>query len=253
MQFLKVLLFITPTLFAIQSETSFKVPPLRGPVNDYADMIDNRTELQLNHALRVLKKQSGGTELAVLTVPSLEGNSLEQASFDIVDHWKIGSEEKDNGVLLFIAKKERRIRIEVGQGHEGTLTDAYAKRIIDEAMVPMMRSGDSNGAILVGVFQIIRRIHPEINMEPLLGQKNMMQRRSHRRESLNGLHLLFLIIFLIFFGRGGFLGFLIGSSLGRNRYYGGGFGGGGFGGGGFGGGFGGGGGGFSGGGASGGW
>ena len=248
MQFLTVFLFITPTLLT-QSEASFKVPPLRGPVNDYANMIDERTEAQLTQTLRVLKKQSGGTELAVLTVPGLEGNSLEQASFDIVDHWKLGDKEKDNGVLLFIAKKERRIRIEVGQGHEGTLTDAYAKRIIDEAMVPMMRSGDSSGSILIGVFQIIKRIHPEINMETLPGQKNMMQRRSHRRKSLNGLHLLFLIIFLVFFGRGGFLGFLIGSSLGSHRHYGGG----GFGGGGFGGGFGGGGGGFSGGGASGGW
>ena len=241
-------LFSLLTLVSSRSDASFKVPPLRGPVNDYANMIDDKTETQLDRALRIFKKQSGGTELAVLTVPSLEGSSLEQASLDVVDHWRLGSREKDNGVLLFIAKKERRIRIEVGQGHEGNLSDAYAKRIIDEAMVPMMRSGNPSRSILIGVFQIAKRAHPEINMESLLGQKNLMQKTSRLDQKTFDFYFFLLLFFLIFCGRGGLLGFLIGSSLGGGRHYGGGFGSGDFGGG-----FGGGGGGFSGGGASGGW
>ena len=235
---------------SIQGHTAFEVPRLRGPVNDYANIIDNNIEQQLNYALRVLKKQSGGTELAVLTVPSLEGSAIEQASFSVVDSWGLGNEKKDNGLLLLIAQKEKRIRIEVGQAHEGRLTDAHAKRIIDETMVPMMRSGDPNGSILIGVLQITQKTHPEVDMQSLLGQKILGQKGGHRKKSLEWIiSLLVILIVFIFGGRGGLLGLFIGSSLSR-----GGFGGGSFGGGGFGGGsFGGGGGGFSGGGASGGW
>ncbi len=254
MRFFLILLLIAgimPVNIGHGQQASFKPPPLRGPVSDYADIIDNNTERQLNHALRILKKRGGGTELAVLTVSSLEGSTIEQASFNVVDHWGLGSKEKDNGVLLLIAKKERRIRIEVGQDHEGALTDAHAKRIIDEAMVPMMRSGNPSGAVLIGVFQITKRIHPEVDMESLLGGQKNFQKTSHGDKSLNWLQILFLLFLLIFCGRGGLLGILIGGSYGS--YRGSGFGSGGFGGGLGGGFFGGGGGGFSGGGASGGW
>ena len=146
---------------------SFKVPPLRGPVNDYAKILDPSTKEKLNQILRQLKKESQGTELAILTLPNLEGLSIEQASFAVVDAWQLGGEKKDNGILLLISKKERRIRIEVGQGHEGNLTDAYAKRIIDEIMVPLMQSGDTNSSILLGVYQITQKIHPEIDVKHL--------------------------------------------------------------------------------------
>ena len=232
--------------YSLKVSAELKLPPLSAPVNDYADLIDRRTEKLLDSTLRVLKRQSGGTELVVLTLTDLKGDSIEQASFNAVDQWKMGDKEKDNGVLLLIAKKEKRIRIEVGQGHEALLTDAYSKRIIDETMIPLFRAGDSSHAILLGVFEIAKRIHPEINLESTLGKK---LNKEPKKGSV--LSLLFLIFILIFFGRGGLLGFFIGSTMG-GRYYGGGFGGG-FGGGGFGGGFGGGGGGFSGGGASGGW
>ena len=255
-----LLLFHGLLLFSFHSLAAFKPPPLRGPINDYANILNESTERQLGQALRSLKKQAGGTELAVLTLPTLEGLSIEQASFAVVDSWGLGGSKKDNGVLLLIAQKERRIRIEVGQGFEGQLTDAYAKRIVDESMVPLMRSGDPNGSVLVGVLQIVQRIHPKMDMKPFLQQgKYPGKKRGLRsKKSLNWISLLVLLIVFIFGGRGGLLGLFLGISY--NNYRGGGFfgtgglGGGGFGGGGFGGGsFGGGGGGFSGGGASGGW
>lgn len=225
----------------------FKVPPLRGPVNDYAHIVPPHTEQQLNQALKTLKKLSGGTELAILTLPQLAGLSIEQASFRIVDQWGLGDRQKDNGVLLLIAQKERRIRIEVGQSHEATLTDAYAKRIIDEFMVPLMRMGKPSQSLLVGTMEIIKRIHPEIKMDSLL----IPTAGSHHKKPVKSFYQWILIILFIllsiFGGRGGLLGFFMGSALGGRRRRHTGFGGG------FSGGFGGGGGGFSGGGASGGW
>ena len=232
---------------------AFDVPRLTGPVVDRAGMLSAAAESQISSALLKLHQQPGGAQIAVLTVPDLGDETIEQASIQVVDAWQLGSEAGDKGILVMVAKAERRIRIEVGQGLEGDLPDAYAKRIIDEAMTPLFRSGNVEQGILVGVYQIAQRVHPDLDLAPLFqgGQRGDWQ-TSHRtrRGGVPLIPMLFLGL-LLFAGRrrgGGLLtGMLLGSMVGRGR----GFGGGGFGGGG--GGFSGGGGGFSGGGASGGW
>ena len=230
----------------------FEVPALRSAVTDQAGILSAVTRRQLESALRQLQSV-GGTQLAVLTLPDLAGLTIEQASIRVVDAWKLGGKQADNGVLLLVARDERKVRIEVGQGLEGTLTDAYSKRIIDEGITPLFRQGDMNGGVTFGVYQIARITNPNVDLRPYLeGQIRQPRQRSRRSsspwQSLFGL----LLLAAVFSMRMGFLPFLFLGGMGGHRYRRGmgGFGGGG---GGFGGGFSGGGGGFSGGGASGGW
>ncbi len=226
----------------------FEVPALRSAVTDRAGILSPATRQQLESALRQLQRV-GGTQLAVLTLPDLAGLTIEQASIRVVDEWKLGSKEGDNGVLLLVARDERKVRIEVGQGLEGALTDAYAKRIIDEGITPLLRQGDMNGGITIGIYQIARITNPEVDLKPYL-EGQLRQGGSRSRRARSPLQSLFvaLLMLAVFSMRVGFFPFFFMGGRGFRR------GGGGFlgGGGGFAG-FSGGGGGFSGGGASGGW
>ncbi|MCF6179711.1 MAG: TPM domain-containing protein, partial [Geopsychrobacter sp.] len=100
---------------------ALEVPKLDGYVNDRAGVISAQTELKIESFLRSFEA-SDSTQLVVLTIDSLEGDSLEDYSLRVVDKWKIGQKGKDNGALLLIAKAEHKIRIEVGYGLEGKLT-----------------------------------------------------------------------------------------------------------------------------------
>ena len=228
----------------------FEIPPLRSAVTDRAGILSAATTDRLESALQHLRKASG-TQLAVLTVPDLAGLTIEQASIQVVEAWKLGSREADNGVLLLVAASERKVRIEVGQGLEGSLTDAYSKRIIDEGITPLFREGDIDGGVVMGVFQIARVTDPDIDLTAYLeGQLRTPRTRKQQERSIGQIILYGIMMLLVFSMRTGVLPLLLMGSAGRHsRGSMGGFGGGG---GGFGG-FSGGGGGFSGGGASGGW
>lgn len=235
------------------SAAEFEVPALRSAVTDRAGILSPVTRRQLESALHQLQS-AGGTQLAVLTLPDLAGLSIEEASIRVTDVWKLGSKEADKGVLLLVARDERRVRIEVGQGLEGVLTDAYSKRIIDEGMTPLFRQGDMNGGVVFGVYQIARLTNPDLDLRPYLEGQLRPQNSRVRREASPWATLFGLLLMVaVFSTRMGFLPILLMGGMGgygRGRGmggYGGGFGGGGFGG------FSGGGGGFSGGGASGGW
>lgn len=257
--FIFILSFFTSSHILAQA---FEVPSLKAYVNDYAHVMTSSYESELNEVLAAVKKQTG-VELAILTVNSLEGTPLESASIQVVDSWKLGTAKEDKGVLLLLAIKDRKIRIEVGQGLEGDLTDAYSRRIIDEVMVPLLKAGNYNEAIYLGAYNIVKRALPEVDVVSQFfrqygsGSHNYGQpssRHSRDGKSKLGQILIFWLFLIIIFGRFGLWGlfFLGGGPRGRGPFGGSGFGGGGFGGG-FGGGSLGGGGGFSGGGASGGW
>lgn len=233
----------------------FTVPSLTGPVVDGAGMLSPSTVAKLSSFIRRVY-DSGGPQLQVATVQDLGGISIEEASIKITDQWKLGGAKADNGVLLLISRNERKIRIEVGQGLEGSLTDAYSSRIIRDIMTPRFRSGDVDGGVVAAVFAIVRYTYPEF-LKDDRGTGSMPAASSSDGggggvdgHTIETLLMIFFFTFLILpalFGRRR-RGFWLGGG-------GGGWGGGGFGGGGFGGGGGwsGGGGGFSGGGASGGW
>lgn len=236
---------------------AFQVPQLTGPVVDEAGILSRAAEISLENSLRHLRA-NGGSQLQVLTVPSLGGTPIEQASIAVTSSWKLGTSKDDRGVLFLIARDERRMRIEVGQGNEGSLTDVQSKRIIEESVTPLFRTGDFDSGVIVGVYQIARATDPEIDIAPYLEGAVRKSSSSRPRLPING-----WIIFVIFawFIISNILGGGGGSKLRRRSgiYYGGlgglgGLGGGrGWSSGGGGGGWSGGGGGFSGGGASGSW
>ncbi|MBF0440876.1 MAG: TPM domain-containing protein [Oligoflexales bacterium] len=242
------LVFNEPSVFGVTS-----VPELVGPVVDTADVLSEKTRVYLDQQLRELKKNTG-TQIAVLTVKKLENETIEQYSIRVAEKWKLGDASSDRGVILLLSVEDKKVRIEVGQGLEGDLTDVYASRIIREKMVPLFREGDFNAGVISGIVYIISFTDPDYRLLSEDGKPFKKRRGSFSGAGL-GLIPLIVLIFIII-AASGILPFFPGFS--RRRIYGwhDRFGGGGFFGGGSGGGFGGfsgGGGGFSGGGASGGW
>lgn len=245
---LKVFFLLLLLLAGItRAGAEFKVPPLSGPVVDQAQMLSYQSQQRMDSLLRYVAEK-GDTQLQILTVLSLDGLSIEQASIRVTDEWKLGDAKTDRGVLLMVAAQDRKVRIEVGQGLEGDLPDALAKRIIDETILPLFRSGNIEEGFLLGVFEIVKKTNPELELNSFISQPERSNSRSSKEGSgkLSIWTLLFMGLMILLFIRHPFL-FLLLLSGGRGR--GGGFGGGG----GRGGGWSGGGGGFSGGGASGSW
>ncbi len=101
----------------------------------------------------------------VLTIPSLEGEDLEDFSIKVAEAWKIGSKGVDNGVILLIARDDRKVRIEVGRGLEGKLTDLVSGRIIRNSIIPRFRAGDFDGGVRAGVSGIVEAVRGEYRAE----------------------------------------------------------------------------------------
>ena len=228
-------------------------PPLTGRVNDRAGLLSERDERELEAALARFEAETTN-QIVVATLDSLQGLPIEEYGYQLGRHWGIGQAGKDNGALLIVAPEEREVRIEVGYGLEGDLTDAQSRTIIETRILPRFRQGDFAAGIKAGVAAMIETLGG--SYDPALPPVEI--RDSERAPSPFPLAIALPIIMLIFLSR---LSRRQGRRRGRYRGYGGpiivpgGWGGrrGGFGGGGRGGGFGGGGGSFGGGGASGRW
>jgi len=117
---------------------ALEVPPLGARVNDLAGLLTPEQRRALESELAAFEGETSH-QVVVLTIPSLEGEAIESFSIRVVDEWKIGHRRLDNGVLLLVAAKDRRARIEVGYGLEGILPDAVAARIMREVMIPRFR------------------------------------------------------------------------------------------------------------------
>ncbi len=220
----------------LPSEVSaLNIPELTAPVMDEAGVIGGRAAQFLDHLLREANAREK-IQLTILTLPSLDGEPIEQATIKIVDKWKLGKKGKDNGVLFLVVPAERKARIEVGQGLEGDLPDVVAKRILADIARPYFKKGLYADGILAGTVQILKRADPEFSIEGY-SQQPSAESKQEQLPSWAQILILIALIVIVIFGR--FLGFI-----------GGGFGGGGWGGGSGGGGWSGGGGGFSGGGSS---
>lgn len=234
----------------------FQVPPLTGPVVDQAGMLSADMRERLARFLFRLR-DAGGTQIQIATVPDLGGVTIEEASIKTTDAWKLGGAKTDNGVLVLIAAKERRVRIEVGQGLEGNLPDVTASRIIREVIIPRFKQGDVDQGVADGVLAIVHYTNPEfLESQNYAAPAGEGRSRPALDKWIVLLMFLFFFIFPIIFGRrrrrSVLWGFPLGYGVGRLGRGGFGGGGGGWGSGG-GGSWSGGGGGFSGGGASGGW
>lgn len=144
------------------------IPVLNARVNDNADMLSSGTEKQLESMLAALEQEES-TQLAVLTIPSLEGESLEEFSLKVVEKWRLGRQGLDNGALLLIAKEERKIRIEVGYGLEGALTDLESGQIIRNIITPRFRNGNFDGGVTDGVAAMVAAVRGEFNEQDFTG------------------------------------------------------------------------------------
>ena len=227
------------------------IPRFTAPVVDTAGVLSGETQAFLNRELNELRR-AGGNQIAVLTVPKLEDESIEQYGIRVADAWKPGDAKTDSGVILLIALADRKVRIEVGRGLEGQLTDVYSSRIIREKIEPLFKQGDYDQGVVTGLAYIVHYTDPDYHFG---GEGNPPAGHVKHGRRVGGIGLIpMLIIFFIFIVFSVLRGLVFGFG-GYRRYGSWGSGGGGFfGGGGDGGGFsGGGGGGFSGGGASGGW
>ena len=226
-------------VFPAMAEAATVFPKLTGRVMDEAGMIDGATEKRLTDMLRQ-HEEATSNQVMVVTLPDLQGQTIETYGYQLGRHWGIGQENKNNGVLLIVAKKERKMRIEVGYGLEGALTDALAADIIYNKMRPQFKAGRFSAGIQAGTTSVLAAIKGEYIAE---GRK----KRNAGDDGFTPFSIFLFIVVLIFVRS------LFGPSRGRHSTgsgYGGYRGGGGSSGGG---GFSGGGGSFGGGGSSGGW
>ncbi|MDT3777326.1 TPM domain-containing protein [Nitrospira sp. MA-1] len=145
------------TFFLASAGWCLDIPPLTGRVVDQAQLLSPSAISSLNTALAAHESKTSN-QVAVLTLASLEGHPLEELSHQVATAWALGKKGTDNGVLFLIAVQEKKVRIEVGYGLEGTLTDAKSSRIIRHEVVPRFRSGDFSGGIMSGTHAILATI-----------------------------------------------------------------------------------------------
>ena len=141
------------------------VPALTARVTDLTGTLTTPERTALEQKLAAVEARKGA-QVAVLIVPTTQPEAIEQYSIRVVDAWKLGREKPDDGALLLVAMQDRALRIEVGRGLEGALTDLAANRIIDETITPRFREGDFAGGISAGVDRMIQVIDGEPLPEP---------------------------------------------------------------------------------------
>jgi uncharacterized protein len=130
------------------------VPELRARVTDLTGTLDPSEEASLEARLQDLETETG-TQIAVLLVPTVRPEAIEQYALRVAESWRLGREGVDDGALLLVALEDRQVRIEVGYGLEGALADATANRIIDEEILPRFRAGDFYGGLVAGVDRMV--------------------------------------------------------------------------------------------------
>jgi uncharacterized protein len=231
---LPLLTFLAAGLVFATLALAYALPLLSGRVVDAANIIPQAVSDRITAKLASLESKSG-IQLVAATVKSLEGDEIEPYANALFRAWGLGEKNKNNGVLLLVAPKEHKARIEVGYGLEGTLTDALAKIVITNAMVPRFKTGDFGGGIERGVDDIITVLTTDSSEWQQRPDLRIVRNQDSTLDAfipLIAFGLFLLIVFLLTprSDRGNFLSFLLGMmmSSGNGRYrgrYGDGFGG----------------------------
>ncbi|MDW6022104.1 YgcG family protein [Mesorhizobium sp. BAC0120] len=195
-----------------------ELPKLTGRVVDNAGMIDPATKAALVKKLEDFQKK-GSDQIVVATVDSLDGEPLEDYANRLFRAWGLGQAGENNGVLLLVAKSDRKMRIEVGYGLEGTLTDLHTKLIIENTMVPAFRAGDFSGGISRAVDDIIMVLEGNAAELEARGRRNAEEQSSWSVDDY--VPILFMLVWAtLFFG--GFamavLPPIFGRKIGPGRY-----------------------------------
>jgi uncharacterized protein len=215
-------LFLVFLVFAsLGAAADVAVPSLTARVTDLTATLTSAQQAALEQELQAFEEQKG-SQVAVLMVPTTQPEAIEQYSIRVVEKWKLGRKGTDDGALLIIAKDDRTVRIEVGYGLEGVLTDAMSKRIISDDIVPRFKQGDFYGGVTAGV----ERIMGVISGEPLPTPR----REGGERDPVRQLMPVILVLTVVlggllrsFLGRGpgavaaggavGFIGWLLSGAL----------------------------------------
>jgi len=157
--------FLFLLLIRPSSLSALEIPKRpEGYVSDYAGMVSRQKRIELEEKLRRFEQETSN-QIVVVTFPSLEGEVLEDFAIRLAEAWKIGQKGKDNGVILLIFKNDRKVRIEVGYGLEGALTDATSRLIIENEMVPRFREGKFDEGIEAAVQAIMAATQGEYHGE----------------------------------------------------------------------------------------
>lgn len=184
-------------------------PKLTGRVVDQADLLDPAQEATLTAKLDALEKQSQ-RQFVVATVGDLQGYDISDYGYQLGRYWQIGDKERNDGLLLLVAPNDRKVRIEVGYGLEGIMTDALSHRIVQDRILPAFRSGDYPGGINAGVDSVITQLQLPPDEAAKIAASAAQQSRSNGDSGEFGLVIFWLFIFFFFilpvimsFARGG--------------------------------------------------
>lgn len=150
---MKNLFFVLLLSFSSVLAQAFTVPALTTPVVDQVGILSQNQKLEIENMLLSFRSQQQA-QIQVLIVPDLQGDSIEGAAIQIFDQWKLGDAKRDDGLLMLFAINERKMRIEVGQGLEGSVPDVIAKRIIAEVIRPFFQRGEFYQGIKLGVLAV---------------------------------------------------------------------------------------------------
>lgn len=187
-----IYLFIIP-IIAMVYITPLDVPELKHRVNDFANILSNDEVVELENILANAENKNS-SQIVLLTIPTLEGESLEDYSFKVAEKNKIGQKELDNGVLLIVANAEKKIRIEVGYGLEHIITDMKAGFIIREIIVKYFKNGDYYNGMKNGLLAIAGLVNDEFEITPEQLEKYKRGNSSNLGDGL----IFFLMIIVIF-------------------------------------------------------
>ena len=196
---------VVALLLAFPASADVAVPQLTGRVVDQTGTLSSNDIASLSQKLREFEARKG-SQIAVLIVPTTQPETIEQFSIRVAEAWKIGRKKVDDGAILVVAKNDRHLRIEVGYGLEGALTDVTSRRIIDEDITPKFRSGDFAAGIGAGVDRMMRVIDGEPLPSP--------SRSVNFAHNLDDLAPVFAVALFASIGVGGFFRAILGRLLG---------------------------------------
>jgi uncharacterized protein len=198
--------------------TAQTFPKFTGLVVDDANVLSAQTKADLTAKLQALQSDTK-RQLVVATIPDLQGYGIAEYGYKLGRVWGVGLKDVNNGAILIVAPKERKVRIEVGTGLEPILTDAYSSVVINNTITPKFKAGDLNGGVTAGVDALIQQLRasPEEAQARLDAAVQEFNRTHERRSSGGGvsLNFIFVIVVILFF----FVFPLIGRAVGGRRYH----------------------------------
>jgi uncharacterized protein len=189
-----MMVFLLPFFFFFsQPIFSLDVPPLQSRITDLANLLNSNDQEEIRTKLQAIESNTGA-QIAVLIIPSLEGDSLESFSIRVVDEWKLGDKDKDDGALLLISLRERKLRWEVGYGLEGDLTDIFCFQNIKYILKPAFKEKRYKDGILAS----LEEVHAKLAGAGYVSDPNLHYKKKNQNElGISNLQLFGILFLLI--------------------------------------------------------